>query len=357
MIAGAGTTASASRVTVTMQDTRVEGNSALLQGGGVQLTRNVSGVFTRVQVVDNQITGSPVGGAPAIAAGIFGGEQTSLTLDHSTVANNRMLSATSATLEDGGGGIMFTARGAGSSLTVRNSTISGNSSTIRGGGVFMVGTSQATLVNSTVSGNRAPDGGGVLASGSVTLRSVTLFGNRADNQAAGIGVVTGGVVTVQSAVLANNRVGVIPSNCTAILGGAINTLGHNLSDDATCTSLVNVTDRPNTSSGVSPALQDNGGPTFTHALLAGSAAIDAGSPSACPPTDQRGAQRQGLCDMGAVEFTTLAPRVASSLEGMIGAPRLPKPMPSAARRVPDRLMAPSGLGPAGGSAGASAPRR
>src|SRR5207248_6130002 len=37
-------------------------------------------------------------------------------------------------------------------------------------------------------------------------------------------------------------------------------------------------------------LQDNGGPTFTHALLPGSPAIDAGDPSFAPPPffDQRG---------------------------------------------------------------------
>ena len=48
-------------------------------------------------------------------------------------------------------------------------------------------------------------------------------------------------------------------------------------------------------------LQDNGGPTPTHALLLGSPAIDASS--ACPATDQRGVTRpQGAgCDIGAFE--------------------------------------------------------
>lgn len=49
---------------------------------------------------------------------------------------------------------------------------------------------------------------------------------------------------------------------------------------------------------LSPA--DNGGPTHTMALQAGSPAIDAGS--GCPPTDQRGAPRIGPCDIGAFEF-------------------------------------------------------
>src|SRR5262249_3793692 len=57
-------------------------------------------------------------------------------------------------------------------------------------------------------------------------------------------------------------------------------------------------------------LQDNGGPTFTHALLPGSAALDAANPAApgggdpsCEQTDQRNVTRpQGpRCDIGAFE--------------------------------------------------------
>jgi hypothetical protein len=50
-------------------------------------------------------------------------------------------------------------------------------------------------------------------------------------------------------------------------------------------------------------LQDNGGSTVTHALLPGSPAIDAGDPTRCRGTDQRGVPRpQGAeCDIGAFE--------------------------------------------------------
>jgi hypothetical protein len=50
-------------------------------------------------------------------------------------------------------------------------------------------------------------------------------------------------------------------------------------------------------------LLDNGGRTFTQALLAGSPAIDKGSDALCKETDQRGAKRpQGThCDIGAFE--------------------------------------------------------
>jgi hypothetical protein len=47
----------------------------------------------------------------------------------------------------------------------------------------------------------------------------------------------------------------------------------------------------------------NGGPTRTHALLAGSPAIDAASDPECPAADQRGVPRpQGEgCDIGSYE--------------------------------------------------------
>jgi CSLREA domain-containing protein len=69
------------------------------------------------------------------------------------------------------------------------------------------------------------------------------------------------------------------------------------------------------------ALQDNGGPTFTHALLPGSPAIDVGNPTGCTDhlgatlaTDQRGFFRAvdgGIgserCDIGAYEYLAEIP--------------------------------------------------
>ena len=51
-------------------------------------------------------------------------------------------------------------------------------------------------------------------------------------------------------------------------------------------------------------LQDNGGPTRTHALLEGSPAIDAGDDEAAPASDQRAVSRPrgSSSDIGAFEF-------------------------------------------------------
>ena len=77
--------------------------------------------------------------------------------------------------------------------------------------------------------------------------------------------------------------------------------GHNVDTDGTC-NLIAGGDQPN-SVVLLGALADNGGPTHTHALMAGSVAIDAADGAACPPTDQRGVSRVGPCDVGAYEFT------------------------------------------------------
>jgi len=61
-------------------------------------------------------------------------------------------------------------------------------------------------------------------------------------------------------------------------------------------------------------LQDNGGPTFTQALLPGSPAIDAGDPNFTPPPfyDQRGPRFRrvfnGRIDIGSFEKQPQPPR-------------------------------------------------
>ena len=82
---------------------------------------------------------------------------------------------------------------------------------------------------------------------------------------------------------------------------AINSLGTNVFTDGTCYPVAS--DQIVGDAGIG-VLADNGGPTLTHALLAGSPAIDAADSAACPATDQRGVTRpQGAaCDVGAYEY-------------------------------------------------------
>ena len=109
---------------------------------------------------------------------------------------------------------------------------------------------------------------------------------------------------LKNTIVANN----LPVDCAVT---AITSNDHNLDSDGTCY-LGQPHDLPNADPRLGP-LQDNGGPTFTHALLFGSPAIDAGDDLVCPATDQRGEPRPQdgdgdgtyACDIRAFERLTL----------------------------------------------------
>ena len=105
---------------------------------------------------------------------------------------------------------------------------------------------------------------------------------------------------------------IVAGNTAGACSGAATSLGNNLDDDGSC-ALTAAGDL----SGVNPLLSplaDNGGATPTHALMAGSPAIDAGSNAACPTIDQRGVTRPAdgdadgalVCDIGAYEALVFA---------------------------------------------------
>jgi hypothetical protein len=195
-------------------------------------------------------------------------------------------------------------------LTIDGSTISGNRTTGEfgfGPAVFVAGSATtATVTNSTISGNIAaassPARSAIFSNGSLTLVNSTVVGN----DGGGIRR-NSGTVTLINTIVANQVAGP-DCHTTSVVSG-----GDNLDSDGTC-SLSDTADRPNRDPLLGP-LQDNGGPTWTHALLPGSPAINAGTNTGCPPTDQRGIERpQGpTCDIGAFEFG--GPRAAVTLDG------------------------------------------
>src|SRR5262249_37351694 len=156
------------------------------------------------------------------------------------------------------------------------------------------------VANSTFSGNSAAYGGGIATNGKTTLTHATVVDNDATSG-------TGGglnyhyafpTVTLIGTVIAGNRQGGSGTSRTADCGGA-----------APAASSFNLFGQGPGCGGPSPArlgapasvfttvlgpLADNGGPTLTHSLLAGSPAIDR-RPS-CTETilagvDQRGVSR------------------------------------------------------------------
>jgi hypothetical protein len=183
--------------------------------------------------------------------------------------------------------------------------LSGNTSMSGAGGIANGGGATANISNTTISGNvnSGFQGGGIINDGTLTLSNSTVAGNSADGRGGGIHEGSLGSLNVINTIIANNAGG----NCS-IFSGSFVSLGHNLSNDTSCP-LSASGDLVNTDPQLGP-LQDNGGPTLTHALQPGSPAIDAIPVGACTDkygnpitTDQRGVVRpQGsACDIGAFE--------------------------------------------------------
>lgn len=305
IIAGANLTTPINRSTVVMDNVVVHNNSTGVQGGGIQFTRNVAATLNRVTITGNTVTRTSTG-FPVMGGGIMIGATSQILIDHSTIADNVLAQANASQSRNGGGGISMIAEDQNTFLTLRNSTVSGNrmEGTNEGGGI-RVGQGELEIINSTISGNSATRGGGILTAEPIAFRNVTIIGNTATTIGGGLMVDDDDGITLSNVLLSNNTTGTgspTPSNCLVTSGGWMTSAGYNLSDDATCTAFDQSTDKPNTTAGISPTLADNGGPTRTHALLAGSAAINAGNPAICTATDQRGVARQGVCDIGAFEF-------------------------------------------------------
>jgi hypothetical protein len=233
--------------TLTLNRTVVAENEALNAGGGIYNAAGTLKIFDSTVMSNTSCYGSGVGN--------FG----TMDVERSTLVANR------ATCGIGGGG---------------------------GGGFFNGGIGVATITNTTVVSNFSGDvGGGVENSfGTLHLVNTTVVSNTSVSGGAGINN-SSGSLDLKNTIAANNA----GANC----GGGPTSLGYNLSSDNSCgpTAAGDIT---NTNPLLGP-LQNNGGETWTMALLAGSPAFNAGTNSGCPATDQRGLPRISPCDIGAYE--------------------------------------------------------
>jgi CSLREA domain-containing protein len=282
---------------LTIADSRLNINTA--NTGGAIFTAN-NALVQRCTINGNT--------APGGGGGIF--NAASLTVESSTLDSNKTPGV------NGNGGAIGTLTFAGPvSTTIRNSTLSLNSAR-RGGGFSNVGT--LTIVNSTLSGNTAnAEGGGLYNSGGTSsVQADTFYGNSA---LTGGGIYSANSPSGHALILLSNSVFNTGSNGAnlAFGSGIITSLGYNLSNDAAGggagTGPDGLLSGPNDirSSGTNLGpLQDNGGPTKTHLPLFPSPLIDSGDDEiANPPlsltSDQRGpgfARRIGpRADRGAVE--------------------------------------------------------
>ena len=247
-------------------------------------------------VISGNTAGGPTGfgGGGGISFGAINGfAPTTLTVSNCTISGNSCKGYN-------GGGIyidMDDATGM-SSATITNSTISGNSAGQLGGGVYNAGENPSavlTISNSTISSNTATFFGGGIhndsrSGGHAVLRinNSTLSGNSANSGGAIYNTAFfGGTATVD---IGNSILNSGPTGGTLFNdSGTVTSHGYNLSDDDAGGFLTGPGDQINTDPLLGP-LQNNGGPTFTHALLPSSPAFDAGDPNFTPPPffDQRG---------------------------------------------------------------------
>ncbi len=231
-------------------------------------------------------------------------------------------------------------------LSINNSTLSGNSAAANGGALYNAGALHVT--NSTFYGNMATGGsGGAIYSNTGSMATVlnsTFSGNTATTAGASIDDASGPFTVSNSILDTPSSVG----NCSGL--STINDGGYNIfatpsthsgSSDPTCPNVATdvLASEGQLALDTTDGLAPNGGPTDTIALLPTSLAINA-IPDLCPGTDQRGYPRPALgsaaCDVGAYEFqTTLTvpdvpalPGAAFDVTAMLG-PILPSQSPSA----------------------------
>jgi hypothetical protein len=307
--------------TATVSNSTFSGNSAGGSGGGI-----FNGGGSTLRVTTSTFSGNSAtngggifnGGTADVTNGTFGGNSASTSIDYL-----------------GGGGIFNYHTG---TLSVTTSNFSGNWAGGSGGGIATHG--PLSVTNSTFSGNSTVNlGGGIAnldtnATDRVTVSNSTLSGNTAsvvspsalssclDGSALGVLCLNGGGGALSSCapsldcsgapmglaydILANST-GNDCSEWTVNEGpvlapsyGNFRNDGGNLVDDRSC-GIGSVVPTAALKLG---ALADNGGPSQTIALGAGSVAIDAASN--CPSTDQRGFPRpdagETACDAGAYEF-------------------------------------------------------
>ncbi len=286
------------------------GGGGILAGGNVVLyesvvSQNTARVFgsgisaPQVTLKNSTVRDNRGGRGGGIAA-------FDITLVESTVSGNSAVGI--------GGGVW-----AIQSVTTQNSTISGNSSEADGGGIYAT---TVTINESTISGNVAGgNGGGIRASNGATISHSTVTKNGAFDFGGGL-LVRQGTALLDHSIIAANTAHDGGIDLTGLAGLSIiaehSLIGFN-GDTGLSPAPVDAPDAHGNIIGgpnqlINPLLgplADNGGPTLTHALLAGSPAINRGDPAAVagvdgvPMHDQRGKPFirifGGRIDIGAVE--------------------------------------------------------
>jgi hypothetical protein len=289
--------------TVTITDSEISGNTADDAGGGIYVEDDNILTFTNLVLSNNTAN---------YGGGLYADDDNTATITTSTISGNMALG-------DDGGGLYFDDY---ATVEITDSTISGNSAADSGGGFHAESGADVTITNSTVSGNTASyAGGGIYIQydegdpSTLTISHSTIAFNSATVAGGGIANDFDSTLNIDNSIVALNT----SSNSPDIGNlGMVVSNGFNLIGDNTGVAAEFPAGNPNANNDIvgtagTPIdpllgpLADNGGPTETHELLAGSPAIDTGDPAFTGPPDfdQRGMGFpriiNGIVDIGAFE--------------------------------------------------------
>jgi predicted outer membrane repeat protein len=287
-------------------------NNCAGEPGANTIVFEVTGRIDLTGTLDVTTTSALAIDGPAVGGIVLSGGTTNEILDLGPGTN---VALTNLTFVDGGG---VTFGGAiyadGTTLTIENSTFSGNGADSDFGGAIFANTGTVTITNSTFADNSTSEGGGAIYNADATL---LLTNDTFDNNTVTSPAGTGGslysdnpVTKYKSTLFAGGS----PNNCAASAGADQKDIGFNISTDSSCgfTMSSSKVENPGLSSA---GLANNGGPTETIALVSGANAI--GHDTDCTDqsgntvvTDQRLYARPDSptkCDSGAYEFDAVAP--------------------------------------------------
>lgn len=271
--------------------------NTFVDGGHLDRVFDVlAGVHAEIQgvTIQNGLVTGPGGGVRNAG---------SLTLSRTLISQNAATSAAGF-----GGGIWSS--GGGSELVLAESAVVGNAAIGGGGGLAVGGPAQVS--NTTMTGNTSADFGGavyVYANTDALFTELTITGNSSAKKGGGIFAEGSPFIGIDHPELRDTLLAGNTAPSQRDCSGAVRSGGYNLVGDgfdcidftAAHHDLVGTTAAP-----LNPLLgplDQNGGPTPTAALLAGSPARGKGN--ACGETDQRGQRRPaGGCDIGAFQVGT-----------------------------------------------------
>jgi len=256
------------------------------QGGGIKN----GGIFLELDncnILDNSVSGINNTGQ---GGGIF--SIGTLLIQNCSIKGNSAFQS-GGTMQDGFGGGIFSP----STVNISNCTFTENFATTSGGGLYNQA-GNITITNSTFYNNYSEYGGGLINDGILTLKSCTIANNTATGSGGGLHTFYSTTLNIENTIVADNNG---PSSSPDI-SGTITSQGNNLIGNTTgATILGTPTGNLLNISPLLDSLSNNGGQTFTVALLSGSPAIDAANSNA-PIIDQRGFFRDTSPDIGSFEY-------------------------------------------------------